>query len=91
MKSIKNILSIALVLLVFAGCEKDTFNDLSFLETASAPAPIGPYSQAVLAGNTLYVSGQIALNPETGEIENESFTIHNSQKFNKLKTISDEQ
>lgn len=43
MKSIKNILSIALVLLVFAGCEKDTFNDLSFLETASAPANLNPF------------------------------------------------
>ena len=42
------------------------------IETTNAPAPIGPYSQAVLAGNTLYVSGQIALNPESGEIENES-------------------
>jgi hypothetical protein len=43
MKSIKNILCIALVLLVFAGCEKDTFNDLSFLETASAPANLNPF------------------------------------------------
>jgi hypothetical protein len=43
MKSIKNILSIALVLLVFAGCEKDTFNDLSFVETASAPANLNPF------------------------------------------------
>lgn len=43
MKSIKNILSLALVLLVFAGCEKDTFNDLSFLETASAPANLNPF------------------------------------------------
>lgn len=43
MKSLKNILSIALVLLVFAGCEKDTFNDLSFLETASAPANLNPF------------------------------------------------
>ncbi len=39
------------------------------IETKNAPAPIGPYSQAVQAGNTLYVSGQIALNPETGELE----------------------
>jgi 2-iminobutanoate/2-iminopropanoate deaminase len=36
--------------------------------TPEAPAPIGPYSQAVLAGDTLYVSGQIALDPETGEL-----------------------
>lgn len=39
-----------------------------------APAPIGPYSQAVLAGNTLYVSGNIALDPETGELINENIT-----------------
>ena len=36
--------------------------------TPKAPAPIGPYSQAVLSGNTLYASGQIAINPETGEL-----------------------
>jgi len=39
-----------------------------------APSPIGPYSQAVLAGNTLYVSGNIALDPESGELINENIT-----------------
>lgn len=39
-----------------------------------APFPIGPYSQAVLAGNTLYVSGNIALDPESGELINENIT-----------------
>lgn len=34
--------------------------------TPDAPAPIGPYSQAVQAGNTLFISGQISINPETG-------------------------
>ena len=38
--------------------------------TKSAPEPIGPYSQAILAGNTLFCSGQIALNAETGEFLN---------------------
>lgn len=38
------------------------------IETSNAPAPIGPYNQATLAGNTLYVSGQIALIPESGEL-----------------------
>lgn len=38
------------------------------IKTDSAPAPIGPYNQAVLAGQTLYVSGQIALDPETGAL-----------------------
>lgn len=39
-----------------------------------APAPIGPYSQAVIAGNTLYVSGQIALDADSGELINENIT-----------------
>ena len=38
------------------------------IQTNNAPAPIGPYSQAVLAGNTLYTSGQIALDSESGEL-----------------------
>ncbi|MBS1595088.1 MAG: RidA family protein [Bacteroidetes bacterium] len=36
--------------------------------TAAAPAPIGPYSQAVMVNGTLYMSGQIAINPSTGEV-----------------------
>jgi len=38
------------------------------INTANAPAPIGPYNQAVLKGNMLYTSGQIALDPKTGEL-----------------------
>ncbi len=38
------------------------------IETKNAPAPIGPYNQAILAGTTLYMSGQIALDPATGEL-----------------------
>ncbi len=36
--------------------------------TRNAPAPIGPYSQAIQAGNTLYIAGQIAIDPQTGEL-----------------------
>ncbi len=39
-----------------------------------APAPIGPYSQAIKSGNTLYVSGQIALDAESGQLINENIT-----------------
>ena len=39
------------------------------IRTSKAPAPIGPYNQAVLSGDTLYTSGQIAINPETGNLE----------------------
>ncbi|MFA0962106.1 RidA family protein [Roseivirga sp. BDSF3-8] len=46
----------------------------SIIRTQDAPAPIGPYSQAVLAGNTLYVSGQIALDPDSGELINDNIT-----------------
>ncbi|MCH6199036.1 RidA family protein [Aquiflexum sp. LQ15W] len=42
--------------------------------SSDAPAPIGPYSQAVKSGNTLYLSGQIALDPVTGELINENIT-----------------
>ena len=39
------------------------------IKTSKAPAPIGPYNQAVLSGDTLYTSGQIAINPLTGNLE----------------------
>lgn len=42
------------------------------IQIPGAPAPIGPYSQAILKGDTLYVSGQIPLNPFTGELVTES-------------------
>jgi len=38
------------------------------IQTEKAPAPIGPYNQAVLSGNTLYTSGQIAIDPSTGAL-----------------------
>lgn len=39
------------------------------IQTKNAPAPVGPYNQAVIANGILYVSGQIAINPKTGELE----------------------
>jgi 2-iminobutanoate/2-iminopropanoate deaminase len=55
--------------------------------TSEAPAPIGPYSQAVLAGNTLYVSGQIALDPETGELINENITEETHAVMKNMEAI----
>ena len=49
------------------------------ITTTKAPAPIGPYNQAVLSGNTLYTSGQIALHPETGDLVLDSITIETEQ------------
>ena len=40
----------------------------TIINTDNAPAPLGPYNQAVLTGNTLYISGQISINPESNEL-----------------------
>ena len=55
--------------------------------TPEAPSPIGPYSQAVLAGNTLYVSGNIALDPETGELINENITEETHAVMKNMEAI----
>jgi 2-iminobutanoate/2-iminopropanoate deaminase len=52
-----------------------------------APAPIGPYSQAVKAGSTLYVSGQIALDPATGELINENITEETHAVMKNLEAV----
>lgn len=58
--------------------------------TEKAPAPIGPYSQAVLAGNTLYVSGQIPLNPESGELVMNSIEEQTKQVMENLNAVLSE-
>ncbi|MDF7818230.1 RidA family protein [Runella sp. MFBS21] len=55
--------------------------------TAAAPAPIGPYSQAVLAGNTLYVSGQIPIDPATGNLVVGSIEDEAQQVMRNLEAI----
>lgn len=55
--------------------------------TDKAPAPIGPYSQAVLCGNTLYTSGQIALHPETGELIITDIETETKQVMENMKAV----
>lgn len=55
--------------------------------TDKAPASIGPYSQAVLVGNTLYTSGQIALDPVTMELVMETIELETTQVMNNLKAV----
>lgn len=57
------------------------------IQTEKAPAPIGPYNQAILAGNTLYVSGQIALDPETGDLVQESIEAETDLVMRNLKAV----
>lgn len=60
------------------------------IKTDKAPAPIGPYNQAVLTGNMLYISGQIALNPETNELETEELQKETTRVMENLKAILNE-
>ena len=59
------------------------------LFTKNAPAPIGPYNQAVLVGNTLYTSGQIAINPHTNELVLNSIEAETKQVMENLKAVLD--
>ncbi|RZJ60868.1 MAG: RidA family protein [Flavobacterium sp.] len=55
--------------------------------TDKAPPPIGPYSQAVLSGNTLYTSGQIALHPQTGELVMANIEEETTQVMENMKAV----
>ena len=57
------------------------------INTTKAPSPIGPYSQAVLSNNTLYLSGQIALNPKTMELVQGGIIKETEQIMQNLKSV----
>ncbi len=57
------------------------------INTPNAPAPIGPYNQAVMTGDMLFISGQVALIPGTGELANADLTEETHQVMKNLKAI----
>ena len=57
------------------------------ISTNKAPAAIGPYSQAILRGNTLYCSGQIAIHPETGDLNTETITKETHQVMKNISEV----
>ena len=57
------------------------------IETDKAPKAIGPYSQAVVCGNVVYTSGQIAINPETGNVEAETIEAQTEQVCKNIKGL----
>lgn len=61
----------------------------SIIHTDRAPAAIGPYSQAVRAGNTVYFSGQIALDPTTGELIGQDAAAQARQAFDNLRAVAE--
>lgn len=59
----------------------------TIIETRNAPAPIGPYNQAIKSGNTLYVSGQIAIVPEDGSMKTSDISDETHQVMKNLGNI----
>ena len=57
------------------------------LHTSQAPAAIGPYSQAILAGNTIYVSGQIPIDPATGAFAGEDIRTQTRRSLTNIRNI----
>ena len=57
------------------------------INTTNAPAPIGPYSQAIVAGSFIFVSGQIPSNPSTGEIVSGDIKAETKQVMENIKAI----
>ena len=57
------------------------------INTSNAPAPIGPYSQAVISNGTLYLSGQIALDPNTGDLITDNIVDETHQVMKNIQAI----
>jgi 2-iminobutanoate/2-iminopropanoate deaminase len=57
------------------------------INTKNAPAPIGPYNQAILVNNTIYISGQICIDPTTGSLKNRDIQEETHQAMQNLKAI----
>lgn len=58
--------------------------------TKNAPAPIGPYNQAILANDTLYISGQVCIDPASGNLKNKDVQEETHQVMQNLKAILQE-
>lgn len=75
------------VLLFFAfSCTYDS-PQRTIIQTENAPAALGPYSQGILVGNTLYAAGQIGLVPETGELAGEDLKAQTRQALDNLRAV----
>ena len=62
----------------------------TIINTQNAPAPIGPYNQAVAAGNFIFLSGQIALNPANGQLITDDIKTETKQVMENIKAILSE-
>jgi len=60
------------------------------INTPNSPTPIGPYSQAIIAGNLVFVSGQIALHPDSGELMTKDIETETKQVMENIRAILNE-
>lgn len=77
------------LLFFFAACNSNQTNSVKkvVISSPEAPAAIGPYSQAIKVGHTLYCSGQIAINPQTGELVIETIEAETKQVLENLGAV----
>jgi 2-iminobutanoate/2-iminopropanoate deaminase len=81
----KRTLLLACVLLVAVGCSRGTRHGV--VSTRNAPVPGGPYSQAILAGGTLYVAGQLPIDPATGQMVAGGIEAQTHQVLKNIRAI----
>src|SRR5438445_709521 len=85
MSTRREFLTVTTTLLAVRGAPK-----LQYVSSASAPKAIGPYSQALRTGNTLYASGQIAIDPATGNLIQGDFAAQARRVLDNLKAVLQE-
>lgn len=78
-----------LIFLTFMSCQEKS-KMKTIINTEKAPAPIGPYSQAVRTGGTLYLSGQIAIDPATGELKTSDIQTETHQVMKNIGAVLNE-
>ena len=84
---IRNSLKLSFYFIIFiAGCTASE-PDRVVIETEKAPEAIGPYSQGILAGNTLYAAGQLGLVPETGDMAGDDLAGQTRQALDNLGAV----
>jgi len=86
---VRHLVAVVVVAFFVVGCSMNREDSVKREVIASdgAPAAIGPYSQAIKAGDTLYCSGQIALDPATGELVNESVEAETRRVLDNLSAV----
>ncbi|MCI0493925.1 RidA family protein [candidate division KSB1 bacterium] len=82
-------LAFIFIVILFIGCDSDEADQVTkeIIKSPDAPAAIGPYSQAIKVGNTLYCSGQIAIDPKTGELVTENIEAETKQVLDNLGAV----